>query len=575
MKITIRYNDKTIAPAAGRSVYEKELYADVQLAQSLLGNRLRVDIHPKEPVVLREVSVEMPFLFEANDKVFCNGFQSWTESREFALGETLHGLRAFAKPWLGQSGDYQFDNIFYKNGHFHSWTYSYVRKGFKHIQFFGSLNEATGFTVIHFDTNRHTVTIRKDCQGLALDHSYSALDLLLAEGGDWQVFDAYFHLMGIAKPRAKPATGWTSANYLHKNISESIVLDNLALCRQNDLKLDYFLIGDGYQTHVGDWLGVNHSFPKGMKHVADAIADAGHRPGLWLAPFVCDKRSNIFKQKKHWLLHNAQGKPLRAGYNAAWGGSFYALDIYHQEVRDYLSGVFHTVIGKWGFQFLKLDFLYAAALAPPQQKTRGHVMHEAVEWLRQLAGETPILASGLPLGAAFGLVDYCCVGANVGKWEQVFLKMLGMRERVSTLNALRSAFGRWQLDGRAFLNCLDVLTLPSEKNGLAKAQRETLLLANMLVGKLHFMAGNIGHFDKDKMRSKFWSAPNEITYIEQKGEISMVYFDNNGQPHLAAFNLSGKVQEVVINGAATRLAAFGSMVVEESRSFSLLEDRPI
>jgi alpha-galactosidase len=142
-----------------------------------------------------------------------------------------------------------------------------------------------------------------------------------------------------------------------------------------------------------------------MKFIAESIKDKGYKSGLWLAPFACEKRSRLYNEHSSWLLRDTNGRPVRAGFNPGWSGTFYALDFYNQEVRGYLKKVFHNVLMEWGFDMVKLDFLYAVALIPRKDKTRGQIMHEAMEFLREIIGDKIILGCGVPLGSSFGLVD--------------------------------------------------------------------------------------------------------------------------------------------------------------------------
>ena len=156
------------------------------------------------------------------------------------------------------------------------------------------------------------------------------------------------------------------------------------------------------------------------------------------------KRSLLYKNHPEWALKNA-------GFNPGWSGRFAVLDFYNEEVRDYLRKVFKTVFNEWDYEVVKLDFLYAVALIQREDKTRGQIMYEAMSFLRELAGNKIILGCGVPLGAAFGLVDYCRIGSDVSlTWEDKLLKRLHYRERVSTINSLTSTIGRWHLNGRAF-----------------------------------------------------------------------------------------------------------------------------
>lgn len=73
---------------------------------------------------------------------------------------------------------------------------------------------------------------------------------------------------------------------------------------------------------------------------------------------LCAKRTLPFsRQHPDWLL-KVNGAPWCCGCN--WS-SFYALDIDNPAVLDYLRRVFDRVLNGWGFDLVKLDFLYGAA----------------------------------------------------------------------------------------------------------------------------------------------------------------------------------------------------------------------
>ena len=83
------------------------------------------------------------------------------------------------------------------------------------------------------------------------------------------------------------------------------------------------------------------------------------------------------------------------------------------EVREYIRFVIETLVNEWGYKLLKLDFLYAACIVARKDKSRGQLMQEAMEFLRDCAGDAMILACGVPLASAFGIADYCRIGCDV------------------------------------------------------------------------------------------------------------------------------------------------------------------
>ena len=248
------------------------------------------------------------------------------------------------------------------------------------------------------------------------------------------------------------------------------------------------------------------------------------------------KKSQIYKNHPDWITK-------KAGINFGWSGTFYALDFYNQEVRDYLKIVFNVILQEWGYDIVKLDFLYAVTLNDVQNKTRGQIMFEAMKFLREIAGDKIILACGVPLGSAFGLVDYCRIGSDVSlSWEDKLLKALNCRERVSTISSIISTIGRRHLNGLAFQSDPDVFILRSTNNMLTKNQRSTLLLVNIIFGGLIFTSDNINEYTEEDLiiyKSLFRAKARKVEKVES-GEVVKIYFLMDKIEYLVLCNLKKK-----------------------------------
>ncbi|HRI59146.1 MAG TPA: alpha-galactosidase, partial [Saprospiraceae bacterium] len=439
-----------------------------------------------------------------------------------------------------------------------------------HINFFGSLNESTGFTLFLYDRPNGILTVRKDMDGLQLSHSFPALDFWIGEGNEPDVFDRYFQVAGTPKPAVLPAIGWTSWYNHFTRISEATLMQNLdsfaAFC-QNENQPAFFQIDDGWQTAVGDWLSVKPDFPQGMGAMAQTIKARGLSPGLWLAPFVAVKDSELVRKHPDWLLKDKKGKPLRVGWNPMWKGWYYTLDFYNNEVRNHLGGVFHTVLDRWSFDLVKLDFLFAVCLVPPPGKTRGQVMHEAMEFLRKLAGPKKILACGVPLGAAFGFADYCRIGGDIHlAWEHRLLSWLRFRERASALASLRSTLGRRQLNGRAFLNDPDVFILRNENQKLTLVQQQTVLTINALLGSLLFTSDDPGKYSPEQtaeLEAALELRGSRIVAVtEIEKDCYAIEFDSKDERYLALCNLSNRAFELPATATGLKLQPFESIILK-------------
>jgi len=193
---------------------------------------------------------------------------------------------------------------------------------------------------------------------------------------------------------------------------------------------------------------------------------------------------------------------------------------------------------------VKLDFLYAVALAPPPNKTRGQVMHEAMTFLRNIVDNKLILGCGVPLGSSFGLVDYCRIGADVHlRWEHRLLKWLRGRERVSTILSLQNTLSRWQLDGRAFYNDPDVFILRKSKQKLTLQQQHTLFLINVLLGSVLFTSDDVSEYSEatwEMYDHVLQWKDSQVEKVICEDSFYEIHFTHKNEKHIAYCNLSDK-----------------------------------
>ena len=552
----LQIDQQTYALTPNRANSFDEIFVDFRQETPEQGGGVRYHIflHPKQDVTVRRLELQFEIPTQPDDRFFANGYQSWSESRLLRVTDQLPRLRRVARNTMGYSGDEYITNIPRGKGHLHAWTYTYFQRASgKSSLFCGSLHEKTGFTLLLYDQRNSLLTVRKDLSDLRLSHSFPALDIWMDEGEETDLFDRYFQAMALPPPTAPPALGWTSGYRHFTNISAEILSKDLDSLTDTPITTAaspaYFQIEDGWQTAVGDWLSIQPGFPGGMTRMAADIRAKGLLPGLWLAPFVAAKDADLVKKHPDWLLKDARGRPLRVGRNAQWGGWYYALDFYNGAVRDYLSGVFHLVLEKWGYELVKLDFLFAVCLAPPPGKTRGAVMYEAMEFLRQQVGTRRILASGVPLGSCFGLVDYCRIGGGIHlAWEHRLLAFLHHRERVSTLAGLHSTLGRWALNGRAFHNDPGMFVLREKEQKLTLPQQQTLLIINVLLGNLLFTADDLSQYSPEQTAelegALMWRGSRILAVREPETDVYAIYFEQEKEHYTAFCNLNGKAVSI-------------------------------
>ncbi len=455
---------------------------------------------------LRSVKAQVNWTIDGDEEVFMNGYQSWSYCPEYGKYQKIKGVNGVPrylqdKYHFDRFGDFHFGLDPNRWGVNHGFSYCYFRLG-SHFRLIASLDEAPGYTLFRYDSIRGKLTISRDCRGLDCGGSYPALELFFAEGEEQEVFDQWFEALGIPKPRAKRIKGYTSWYNLFEDISELSIRADLDGCAQFLDPGDLFQIDDGWEAEVGDWLEPDwRKFPSGMKALADAIHQKGFMAGIWLAPFVCDRTSNLYQEHPDWLLR-VNGEPWNCGGKES---HFYSLDVENPEVKDYLSQVFDKVFNQWGYDLVKLDYLFGVAPVGGSDRSRAARMIDALDFVRELCGDKLILACGVPLMPAFGRVDYCRVGCDVSlDWEDKWYLRHLHRERTSTRLSVGNTIFRRQLDGRAFLNDPDVIFLREENIALTHEQRARLAMIDALLGSVLLTSDETGKYNfaqRDRFRA--------------------------------------------------------------------------
>ena len=455
--------------------------------------RLRLDL-PAGHILSAEASLSLTC--SEDDRIFMNGFQSWSYCPEYRTTDKIRGIRHLPKPLiryfgLDRYGDHYFLPYPDKPGLTHGESYCYFRSE-ERFRLFGSLDERPGYTLFIYDAAAGKLTIRRDCAGLSCGGEYAVFDLYFAEGAEDEVFDGWFKAMGVTARTQEKITGYTSWYNRYQKISEKTILDDLRGCAKVLRPGDLFQIDDGWEPYVGDWLEADaKKFPRGMKPLADEIHSRGLKAGLWLAPFIAQRGSKLLKDHPDWRYKH-DGKLWYCGSN--WGG-FYALDMDNPEVAEYLKETFRRVFDEWGFDLVKLDFLYAAAPFGDETESRAARMMRAMELLRSFCGEKLILGCGVPLMPAFGLVDYCRIGCDVGlDWNDSWLMQQMIRERVSTKHSIGNTVFRRQLSGRAWINDPDVFILREDNVRLKPEEKRVLATVNSLFGGVLFCSDDMSAY---------------------------------------------------------------------------------
>ncbi|NJC95498.1 MAG: alpha-galactosidase [Anaerolineales bacterium] len=297
---------------------------------------------------------------------------------------------------------------------------------------------------------------------------------LIARGKEDEVFAKYANLLGTkfgeTQIEETPRV-WCSWYSLYKWINEPLLVK--VLNELGDLPFDVFQIDDGWQVSHGDW-EANKNFPNGMSLLAEKIKATGRTAGIWLAPFMVLSNAQLVREHPDWLLRDEHGRPVPAGIS--WGGTTWALDSSHPGVLDWLDQLIRKVVG-WGYNYFKLDFLYQGALVGKRYKDipREEAYRNALQVMRNAAGEAYILACGAPVIPSLGLCDGIRIGPDVTNFwiNRPLTTWLNNPNESSTANAIRTCIHRLWLKPLVNIDP-DVMYFRSKYNALKPHEQQLL-----------------------------------------------------------------------------------------------------
>jgi alpha-galactosidase len=301
------------------------------------------------------------------------------------------------------------------------------------------------------------------------------IEWFIAYGSENVIFKKYADQLGNRFGTLNKTTAprvWCSWYSLYTVIDEEIlfeIFDGLS-----NLPFDVLQVDDGWQVSIGDW-EANKKFPSGMNALAEKIKSTGRRAGLWLAPLIAVESSQLFKQHADWFLRDERGRFVSAGFN--WGEQLYALDTTHPDVISWLVALMKQV-RRWGFDYLKLDFLYGGALQGKRYKDmpREAAYREALRVMREAMGaDAFFLTCGTPIIPAIGMCDAMRIGPDVAhKWEVYRdAHMLQNPTTPGTKNAVRTVAHRLWLKPLLHIDS-DVAYFVEKENEMTQEQKKLL-----------------------------------------------------------------------------------------------------
>ena len=520
-EFTIIYNSAGEQKTASGSNDELEILAAEK------DGRFTVTLRAEKDIKLLTFVQSFPFPVSKDDLYFLNGYQSWTDTKEFMPSERLRDVNKLPRFLVNAfSFDRYGDATFcsYDKNIMHGYDVFYS-KG-RSEKFILNLNYARAYLLIELNKKENELTVSHDYNDLKISagEEFTVADYYISNSieGGMEYFNTLFPLKNTPK-----IFGYTSWYNYYQDINEEILMRDLSAL---DGKFNLFQIDDGYERKVGDWLSVDEKkFPRGLQPIVDAAHAKGLSAGIWLAPFVAEAESELFKSHKELFKRDELGEFVKCGAN--WSG-FYALDLNNPDALAYIRKCL-THYADMGFDFFKLDFLYAANLVIGDGVSRSAAAESAYAFLRECLGDKVILGCGATVFNCIDKFDYLRIGPDVSlKFDDVWYMRFMHRERVSTKVTLQNTVFRSFFNDRLFGNDPDVFLLRDDNIKLSPEQRRALITLNALFGSVLMTSDNIAKYDENKREmlsyalDLFYNA--KVTEYARKGDVIEINYTLNG-----------------------------------------------
>ena len=100
---------------------------------------------------------------------------------------------------------------------------------------------------------------------------------------------------------------------LREIFTENRILEEIRNAAQ--LKVDLFVLDDGWEQTMGEWQPHKTRFPNGLEPLITEMKKNNIIPGAWLSPMGIDSLSERFKNNPEWIIRDETGSPIKA----QWG----------------------------------------------------------------------------------------------------------------------------------------------------------------------------------------------------------------------------------------------------------------
>ncbi|MDD5727866.1 MAG: alpha-galactosidase [Victivallales bacterium] len=117
---------------------------------------------------------------------------------------------------------------------------------------------------------------------------------------------------------------------------------------------ELFVIDDGWQRALGDWIPDPKKFPNGLKPVIDKVKACGMNFGLWVEVESFEINSTLYREHPEWAMRFGKHQPFIRRRDDIDRQSM-MINFARDDVREYIYHTLHRLLRDTGITYLKLD----------------------------------------------------------------------------------------------------------------------------------------------------------------------------------------------------------------------------
>ncbi len=333
-------------------------------------------------------------------------------------------------------------------------------------------------------------------------------------------------------------TGWCSWYFYYTMPDEYETIQNADVLKERFPEMQWIQLDDGFQKAVGDWTE-NDRFNSSLADLVRRIRERGFRAGIWTAPFIASKHSDLFKDNPHWFICDRNNEPIVVGNNPLWYGDYYALDLTNPAVIQFIKKLFNRLKG-YGFEYFKIDFLYHATqegLRHDETQTRAQAVRNGLRAIREAVGDSLILGCGAPLGQCIGITNMMRIGTDIAT---VWRTEWGGGVYECAINTMTRAF----MHDRWWINDPDCILVRQDDNDLSMDEIRLWLTLVALSGGAVLLSDRLEEVSEERFR-----LVDKLLPPYRKGAIAVDAF-SEPEPRVFALKVESPLGEWAIVAVA-------------------------